>query len=659
MFIQVKLLNGFAKPLLYQVPSDWQPISLGTLVQVPLRNRFESAIVVEILHENPAHGQFEVRAAHAIETIPADAQYEAFINQLSSYNQVDAIHFIKRVKQFLDQKEVRERASKNSDEAPVYTHKQITLTTEQQAVYDFLAPHISQPSYTPTVLHGVTGSGKTEIYKKLITHAHAQHTTTMLLLPEVTLAIQFEKLLRAQLPPTIPLFTFHSATTPKQKRALWQALIIGQPILIIGVHLPVLLPMSNLGLIIIDEEHEPGYQEKKHPKINTKEAAILRASLNKIPLLLGSATPSVTSLYNVKTRGWHFFELKNRFAGAFPTVETVLLTDKKQRRSFWISTKLEYAIKDRLNKKEQIIIFLNRRGFSFFVQCKACSFIFECHNCSVSLTLHDNNILSCHYCGVSKQLPSTCPSCSAAEDQLLKKGIGTQQMVAIIQKLFPTARIARADMDITLKKKSWQETLDQFEQGEIDILIGTQTITKGYHFPNVTLVGIIWADLNLNFPLFNAAETTLQQLIQVAGRAGRQRNDSLVIVQAMANHRIFNYINEINYPKFYEHESEIRNLVGYPPYKRLVEIELKYTNEEILDREAYALADALQATIDKHHLSVTVLGPAKPPVAKIKNTHARKLYIKSEQMGIIIKLFKTVDQQTYKSDIFFTPNPVN
>lgn len=653
MFIQVRLLNGFTRPLWYRVPEAWQEADLrNVIVQVPLRNTVIPALVQHISARAP--GDYEIKEAVSIEPFPADAHYTAFTQHLAQYYQIDPFYFVKRVKLFIGAK---------VEEAPDYTPQSILpktnvqLTPEQQHVADFLKEKITTPAYTPTVLHGVTGSGKTEVYKELIMHAIAQGKTVMLLLPEVTLAVAFEHRLRQQLPNTIPILSFHSAVGPKEKRTLWQGLLHNKPMLIIGVHLPVLLPIGNLGLIIVDEEHETGYQEKKHPKINSKEVALMRAQLYKIPILLGSATPSLGTLYNVKQRHWQFFQLKNRFGGAFPKIETVLLTDKKARKNFWISQKLFHAIQDRIQKKEQTIIFLNRRGYSFFVQCKSCSFIFECKTCSVSLTLHHETQLSCHYCGHMAQLPSACPSCKGSDSEFLKKGIGTQQVVTILQKLFPQARIERADMDTTTKKKKWQYTVEAFAKGAIDILVGTQTITKGYDFPGVTLVGILWADLNLHFPIFNAAETCLQQLIQVAGRAGRQKKESLVIVQAMDDHAIFSYLNEIDYLSFYQNELENRILMNYPPCKRLVEIELKHTQEDALERDAQNLASLLITLQQKKQLDVTILGPAKPPVHKIKNVFSRKIYLKSASMGDIIALWQAINHEQFRSMIFFTPNP--
>ena len=656
MIIQVKLLNGFPEPLLYSIPSSWNTNQLiGTLVRVPLKDRTVSAMVIDQFAHIPSHVTYSIKDAIAPEPLPDDQYYQAYIKQLAHYYQLDKVYLLKRLAHFLVQKEVEEEITQTTQPQP---HQSVILTNEQQQVVDFVAPHIHNPAFTPTLLHGVTGSGKTEVYKQLICQAIAQQKTVLLLLPEVSLAQQFQKILTAQLPNHLTIAGFHSGTTAKEKKQLWQLLLQQKPMLIIGVHLPILLPIANLGLIIVDEEHEVGYQEKKHPKINTKEAALMRAQHTKIPILLGSATPSVGSLYNVKQRGWHFFQLTKRFAGNFPTVSTVVLKDHKQRKNFWISNQLYDALKDRLQKNEQAIIFINRRGFSFFVQCKSCSYIFECKSCSVSLTFHEPDVLTCHYCAHTKKLPTHCTGCKASGDNFLKKGIGTQQAVTILQKLFPDARIARADMDVTVKKKLWKQTVTDFEQGNIDILVGTQTITKGYHFPKVTLVGILWADLNLHFPIFNASEVTLQQLIQVAGRAGRQTSESNVIVQTMVDHPVLEYLNEIDYVKFYEQEIEHRMELQYPPCSRFVEIEIKHASESIIEFEAHKLVDQLIANSSNLE-NVYILGPAKPPIYKIKSMQSRKIYIKAPQVTTINALFASINKKQFKSLLFFTPNPVH
>lgn len=656
MFIRVRLLNGLPEPLWYSVPTDWQHSSLrGLIVQVPVRNRIVAALVVEQYAIKPTNLSFELKDIHALEPLPADQHYMPFLETISAYYHVEKLHFIKRIHQFLFNK--KENDVLIEKEKTQNTQSNVLLTEEQKKVTDFLIPHITNNSFMPTVLHGVTGSGKTEIYKNLFLHALSLHKTSLLLLPEVTLAISFENRLKEELPDA-PLYGFHSGKTPKEKNIIWNNLKNNVPMILIGVHLPILLPIANLGVIVIDEEHDSGYQEKKHPKINSKDTALMRAQQMNIPIVLGSATPSISTLHNVKTKKWAFFQLKKRFSGILPTPQIVFLTENKNRKEFWISTKLETAIKDRLQKKEQTIIFINRRGVSFFVQCKGCTFIFRCTACSVSLTLHGDDRLICHYCGTNKLLPIACPECKKSADQFLKKGIGTQKMVSIVEKMFPLAVVARADLDTTTKKKVWQNTITDMMNGTIDILVGTQTITKGFHFPLVTLVGVVWADLQLNFPAYNAAEIALQQLIQVAGRAGRNHQESTVIIQAMADHELFKHLNEIDYLQFYGYEHAMREELGYPPHKRLAELELKHINEKLLDQETLHLVHFLHDHAEQKDLAVQILGPAQPPVSKIKEVHSRKIYLKAKNYSDISNLMKQIHKKRYSCSIYFTPNPV-
>ncbi len=659
MFIDVMTLVDIRTPLIYEAPDEWGlAIQIGSIVSVPLRTRVVPALVVQVHTNRPTHATgFAIRKALRIEPFPEGKYYFTFAAELANYYAIDPLYSIKRIRQFIEEREERACPPRIIAGIAAQQHMPyVAYTDEQQYVIDQILPHIRNPLYLPTVIHGVTGSGKTEIYKKIIQECLENAKSVVLLLPEVTLAIQFYALLTQSLPYGERIRSFHSATPKQEKKTTWDMLINHEPIVIIGVHLPVLLPIHELGCIIVDEEHEIGYQEKKHPKINTKDAAIWRASIHKIPIILGSATPSISSLYNTHYRHWRYYTLTKRYQGSFPTIRTVLLTNKQKRRSFWISTELETAIADRLAKKEQCIIFLNRRGLSFFIQCTACGFVPSCSACSVSLTVHEENILQCHYCGHKMTQPTQCPSCKAASDTMVKHGLGTQQVVRVLSMIFPRARIGRADLDVTINKKTWQKTLADFSTGLIDILVGTQTITKGYHFPKVTLVGIIWADINLHFPIYNASETTLQQLIQVAGRAGRNSPESLVIVQAMAQHDIFAYLHEEDYITFYESELASRDQVGYPPCNRLLELECKHTVEETVEREAHALGAILRHTASEY---IQILGPTKPPVAKIKHLHSRKIYLKGPNIFELLELVKKISRARYASSIHVVPNPLH
>ncbi len=657
MYVQVRLLKGFPKPLWYKVPSSLKNNKLaGVIVSVPLKEKIVSALVLSVSSALPTHTSFTVKELHGIEALPPDPLHQPFIEHIAPHYFLEPVHFFTRIRSFLLSRSKTTHTNVTAKDAGTQ-HGSITLTSAQETVVSYVTPHIETSSYAPTLLHGVTGSGKTEVYKRLITAALNAGKSIILLHPEVTLSLQFQRLLTKTLPRDTPIYGFHSAVGAKEKRALWDDLKKGTPLLILGVHLPILLPIPQLGLIIIDEEHEPGFTEKKHPKLNSKELAIWRAHFYGIPILLGSATPSLTSLHNVKTKGWKFFQLTQRFAGAFPKVITAPLTAKEPRAQFWITNTLKNKLKECLEKKEQALIYLNRRGYSFFVKCKQCSFIFSCPQCSVSLTVHsqdDGIYLLCHYCSHKKALPTHCPTCKSKD--LLRKGIGTQQIVTKLQTMFPTARIARADLDTTKKKRAWQDTVEAFDKGEIDILIGTQTITKGYHFPKVTLVGILWADLNLHFPVYNASETTLQQLIQVSGRAGRGGPESCVVVQTMGDHAIFKYLNETDYLDFYEQELSFRKAANYPPYCKFMHLELRSTNPVILDKETETLFNLLAEAQEKDNIPIAILGPVKPAVYKVQNIESRHIFFKSETYGTLHALLKDIDLSTFKSGIFIVPS---
>lgn len=659
MYVLVQLLNGSPKLLTYQVPQRLIGHSLiGKIVEIPVRDSLFLGMILQ--QDNIKKPSFLVKEIHAIARVPRDPIFNNYLKKLASCYFIKPLALYQRLQQFLHQPTKKKQDQEILPEVTIEKsmHTIEHLTEEQKTVVNYLIPILHHSRYAPTLLHGVTGSGKTEVYKALIEETIALQKTIILLLPEVSLSMRFQRLLKEQLP-SITIHGFHAGATPPEKKALWQDLLAEKPVLIIGVHLPILLPISNLGLIIIDEEHEH-FQEMHHPKINSKDAAILRAYIYNIPILLGSATPSLTSLAHVQQKKWAFFQLKKRFIGSFVTIEQVSLLDRstKKRPFFWISNQLQQAITECLERKEQAIIYLNRRGYSFFVQCKTCSFIFECPNCSVSLTLHRyqdattaREQLRCHYCNYAISLKPACPSCKAPEDQLLKKGIGTQQVTQMLQKLFPQARIERADLDVTAKKNAWQETIAKFHQGDIDILVGTKTITKGYHFRRVTLVGIIWADLTLHFPDYAAAETTLQQLIQVAGRAGREDLPGKVIVQSMQQHEIFNFIDETSYLAFATAEMELRKELNYPPFCRLVSLELQHKNDLQVEQDAQKLANHLHMIQEQQSLNVTILGPAQPGVWKVQKVHMRHLYLKAPSFETMKTLQASIDYAAFKSSI--------
>lgn len=649
MLIHVRLLHFVSKVFTYQVPASLQPdIAVGVLVQVPLRKQIIPAVVEKIMP--PLwKSSFDVKDIQAVFPFPQDTLYTKYIESVASYYQIDSLILLRRVQLFLtdQQHEVPILVNNNiQDDGTV-----LEYTRQQQEVIDQMMPAVIAQHHETFVLHGVTASGKTEVYKKLMQQVLLQGKAVIVLFPEVTLALRFEKIFKSSFS-TVDVIGFHSASSAGQKKLLWQLLLDKKPLIIIGVHLPILLPIAHLGLIIVDEEHDHGYQEKKHPKIHTRDMAVLRAWQYKIPIVLGSATPSIQSLWNVQTKGWKLLKMTQRYAGVFPQVRMVSLQKGVKRKFQWLHDELYHAIVDRLQRKEQTIIFLNRRGYSFFVQCP-CSFVFECQNCSVSLTLHQDNFLVCHYCGYKQQLPSICPDCNGYSDEFIKHGVGTQQIVSMLSKLFSNANIARADLDTTSKKRSWAQTVEQMNAGEIDILVGTQSITKGYHFPKVTLVGVLWADLNLHFPIYNAAETTLQQLIQVAGRAGRQSSDSLVVIQAFDNHPIFSFINEVDYIKFYEHEVSLRLDAKYPPCSHIAEIEFKSNDAQVVVAISSQVAQQIKNYAQNNNLAVDVLGPVASLVHKIKHVYSYKILLKSASRKQLVDSYRCIVMQDRSVSVSF------
>lgn len=661
MYIIVKLLNRNLKKLTYKLPADLKLNDniLGSLVRVPLKNKVEIGYIEDVISK--VDSKFIVREVIKKELLPEDKYYNDFIRYLSYYYAVDKTYFFKKIQNFLKEKELKEDINYIEEKKDL----NIILTEEQENIIKSITPNIIKNKYSVNLIHGVTGSGKTEIYKRLIISAILNNKSALILLPEISLAIEFYNIFKKEIIlKDFNIYSFHSATKAQEKKALWQDLNNNKNLIIIGVQLPILLPISNLGLIIIDEEHDINFQSKKHPRINSKEASLIRAKISNIPIVLGSATPSITSLYNADKLNWSIFNLNKRIFGNFAKIKLVKLNEEKNRKNFWITKELENEIRIRLDKKEQIIIFLNRRGYSFFIQCKECADIPTCINCSVSLTVHNKidknknklNVLICHYCNYFIKEPDNCLKC---KNSFIKKGIGTQQVVNILNKIFTDAKIVRADLDATVNKKKWKDIVDKFNLNQIDILVGTQTITKGYDFKNVTLVGVLWADINLGIPFYNAAEITLQQLIQVSGRAGRRAQESLVIIQTMLNHKIYDFINEINYKDFYNYEIQNRILLNYPPYYRFAEIEIKNSDLKIINLEVENLSKELNLYTIKNSLNIIILGPVSPPVNLIKNINIYKIYLKSKDIHSLIKLFNSIDKYKYKSQIFFTPNPLN
>jgi len=486
-----------------------------------------------------------------------------------------------------------------------------------------------------TLLHGVTSSGKTEIYIQLIEKCLKDGKQVLYLLPEIGLTTQMIGRL-------LEVFgkqagVYHSKFSDAERVEIWNKVLQFQPgsidqshQLIIGTRSSIFLPFSNLGLIVVDEEHENSFKQfDPAPRYHARDSAIVLGSMLKIPVLLGTATPAIETYFNAKSGRYGLVELKERFRQIeLPRIVTVDLKrayKRKAMRSF-LTPELYDEITQALERKEQVILFQNRRGFSPFIECKSCGWIPKCNHCDVSLTYHKfSRRLVCHYCGFSLLYPSLCASCQS--DDLTNKGFGTEKVVEEISLLFPDAVIERLDLDTTRTKKGFQSILQRFDRGDTDILVGTQMITKGLDFEHVQVVGILNADNLLNFPDFRSHERSYQLMAQVSGRAGRRSKQGTVIIQtSQPDHFIIRKVAENDYEGMYDQQIAERKYFKYPPFYRLIRITLKHRDQAELDRIATECTVALRS-----RFGTRVLGPEYPAVNRIKLMYMKQMWLKLER----------------------------
>jgi primosomal protein N' (replication factor Y) (superfamily II helicase) len=477
------------------------------------------------------------------------------------------------------------------------------------------------------LLRGVTSSGKTEIYTTLIDEAIADGGQVLYLLPEIALTTQIIERLRARFGERIAVY--HSRMSQRDRADLWMRMAQDKAAtgIVVGARSALFLPYRNLRLVIVDEEHDPSYkQHEPAPRYHARDMAIVLASLHKARTLLGSATPSMESMYNAKAGKYGSAELLTRFGEvAMPSIQLVDLRDAQRRRSMrgHFSPTLVEAIEGALKRREQAIIFQNRRGYVPVWQCEQCAWVPNCDHCDVSLTYHkQQHQLRCHYCGRNYPPPVQCGQCNS--NRLRMIGFGTEKVVEELAEIFPDARIARMDQDTTRGKQALERIITGFAQGAVDILVGTQMVTKGLDFEHVSLVGILHADALLRFPDFRAHERAFQLMAQVAGRAGRRKTAGTVLIQAHeVNNPILALVEKHDVEGLYAREIEHRRLHGYPPFTRVIKLTLRHRSEERVAEAAAALANTL-----REHMGDRVLGPDIPSVAWVRDRHLRNLLVK-------------------------------
>ena len=498
---------------------------------------------------------------------------------------------------------------------------QVQQDAYNQIQFSFLRKNV-------TLLHGVTSSGKTEIYIHLIRQALEQKQQVLYLLPEIALTVQIMERLQRVFGDRLGIY--HSKYADAERVEIWQKQLSGHPYdVILGARSAVFLPFQQLGLVIIDEEHETSYkQQDPMPRYHARSVAIMLAQMQKAKVLLGTATPSLETYHNAKTGKYGLVELFQRYKGIeLPEIQVVDIKDLQHRKMMNgpFSPLLLRKVREALERGEQAILFQNRRGYAPMIECKQCGWVPHCQHCDVSLTLHRNlNQLTCHYCGNTYQVPTECPNCGCT--QLQTRGYGTEKIEAEVHDIFPEARIARMDLDTTRSRQAYERIISDFSAGRTNLLIGTQMISKGLDFDKVSVVGILNADTMLNYPDFRAYEHAFMMMSQVSGRAGRKGKRGLVILQTKSpDLPLIQQVVRNDYPAFYRSLIAERQQFHYPPYFRLIYVYLKHRTDSVVETAGIEMGSRL-----RQWFGARVLGPDKPSVAKVKSLSIRKLVLKLE-----------------------------
>ncbi|MDU4937283.1 MAG: primosomal protein N' [Clostridium sp.] len=476
------------------------------------------------------------------------------------------------------------------------------------------------------LLKGVTGSGKTEVYMNLVGETLKEGKSAIVLVPEISLTPQMIERFKGRFGKNVALF--HSRLSQGERFDEWYRIKRGEARLVVGARSAIFLPLDNLGIIIIDEEHENTYKSEQNPKYSTKEVAKFLSEIKGCKYILGSATPSIETYYEALNGKLELVEIKNRVSNRpLPQMEIVDMREElKSRNLSLLSRSLYNEMKETLERKEQIILFLNRRGFSSFVSCRSCGYVFKCPECDLSMTYHKNGYLICHYCGRAQREQKVCPECGSKYVKFF--GAGTQRVEEEVKKYFPKARVMRMDVDTTRSKDSHENIYNAFKSGEGDILIGTQMVSKGLDFKNVTLVGVLAADISLNIPDYRSSERTYQIITQVAGRAGRGEKKGKVVIQTYTpNSLSLQYAIENNYNDLYNEEIKVRKIMNYPPFSTIFLINSISKDEGKLKEFMNKVGESLRKLLDSRE-DIQILGPVPCIITKLKDNYRWQIIIK-------------------------------
>ncbi|WP_251846952.1 primosomal protein N' [Enterococcus faecalis] len=523
----------------------------------------------------------------------------------------------------------------------------LSLNAEQQVAVETILQSVQEQQSQTYLLEGITGSGKTEVYLQVIAEVLNQGKTAIMLVPEISLTPQMVQRFKSRFGEHVAVM--HSGLSQGEKYDEWRKIERGEAEVVVGARSAIFAPIENIGVIIIDEEHEASYKQEETPRYHARDLAIWRSEYHHCPVVLGSATPSLESRARAQKNVYQRLRLTQRAnqAATLPTIDVVDMRQEVENGNVSsFSMSLQEKLQERLEKNEQSVLLLNRRGYSSFVMCRDCGYVLPCPNCDISLTLHmDSKTMKCHYCGHEERIPYRCPNCG--QDKIRYYGTGTQKVEEELQTLLPDSRILRMDVDTTRRKGAHEKILRTFGEGQADILLGTQMIAKGLDFPNVTLVGVLNADTALNLPDFRSSERTFQLLTQVSGRAGRAEKPGEVIIQSFnPEHYAIQLAKSQDYEDFYTKEMYIRHRGDYPPYYFTVQITASHPEENEAAKQMFQIATKLKQGLSPQAI---LLGPTPNAIMRVNNRYFYQVIIKYKQEPMLQPLLKEILTDTQRA----------
>ncbi len=651
IYLQISVFKGPRENLTYFSYENFN-IEIGDFVKIPIQKRSSWGIVNSISRIKPQFITKEI-----ISFIKIESSFHSFLNFLSEHYLINIKSIYSRISRTLTQKITikKSKLTKQKNESPC-KNKIFTMNAEQKEAFEKIKNSINLNKSSVSYLYGITGSGKTIVYLFLIENIILKNKkNVVVILPDISLANYFYQKTYTFFNDKIKIFQLTAEASQSVKNELLGFTFKNENFLLIGVHIPVYFPLKNIGLYLIDEEHDSGFVEKKYPFSNSRDLILWRAKIENTNVLLGSATPSIDSWHYINQKKWTLSRLKNRYFN-FPItkIEQIILSKETTiKESAWLTKELYEAIKISLLNKKQILIYLNKRGLYGVLYCNHCRKAMHCSKCSSLYTIYEHFVAKCHRCSEKITISNKCLYCKSEKHFLITKGIGASYLRILLQKLFPEAQIEQADTSTITNKKIWESIKTRMQKREIDILVGTQMISRGYHFENIGLVGIIFGDMHLSIPHLSSAEKTVQNIIQTSGRSGREC-EARVIMQTLTPNAIFEYASEENYENFFEYELKFREKFEYYPFKKNAlilisgfdEIEVKKHSNKIYEK------------IKEFNIFYE---PCKSLIYKTKNKYCYCLYGTANEYKILRNIAKIsyLIERNVKIDVYFLPNPSN